>query len=203
MLEQVFWHNLWPHVGHTLDQSVPEGLHPVERTCAWAVCEELQPVGGTRAVEVHGGLCPMGGIPHWSRGRLWGGRSGRDNAWWTYWNPHFLSPCTNQGEQVENSGVKLSPEIRKVWGEGVLNFVLISYYPILIWLVIKLILPTEDCCLWQWLSDLPVLIFIIFFPPVQLRRGVQSSLVGTWWLARVNLPHCVLGEIKFHYCTAE
>jgi len=36
---------------------VPEGLHPVGRTHAGAVCGRLSPVGGT---------------PGWSRGRVWG-----------------------------------------------------------------------------------------------------------------------------------
>ncbi|OPJ76498.1 hypothetical protein AV530_016170 [Patagioenas fasciata monilis] len=54
---------------HRLEQSVPEGLHPVEGT-AGAVNEELQPVGGTHVSEVHGELSPVGGTPHWSRGRV-------------------------------------------------------------------------------------------------------------------------------------
>ncbi|KAK4831704.1 hypothetical protein QYF61_018756, partial [Mycteria americana] len=53
-----------------LEQSVPEGLHPLERTHAGAVREELQPVGRTHIGEVHGGLSPVGGTPRWSRGRV-------------------------------------------------------------------------------------------------------------------------------------
>ena len=53
-----------------LEQSVPEGLHPVDGTHAGAVREELQPMGRTRVGEVHGGLSPMGGTPQWSRGRV-------------------------------------------------------------------------------------------------------------------------------------
>ncbi|KAK4830014.1 hypothetical protein QYF61_008277 [Mycteria americana] len=41
-----------------LKQSVPEGLHPVERTHAGAVCE-VQPVGGTHVEEVREELQPM------------------------------------------------------------------------------------------------------------------------------------------------
>ncbi|OPJ81253.1 hypothetical protein AV530_009472 [Patagioenas fasciata monilis] len=55
MLEQVFWQDLWPHGGSTLEQSVPEGLHPVERTHVGEVCE---------------GLSPMGETPWRSRGRV-------------------------------------------------------------------------------------------------------------------------------------
>jgi len=58
---------LW---GLTLEQSVSEGLHPLQRTHAGAVHEELQPVGGrTHTGEDHGGLSPMGGTSHWGRGK--------------------------------------------------------------------------------------------------------------------------------------
>ena len=51
-----------------LEQS--EGLHPMERTHAGAVCEGLQPMGRTNAREAHGGLSPVGGTLRWSRGRV-------------------------------------------------------------------------------------------------------------------------------------
>ncbi|KAK4818137.1 hypothetical protein QYF61_006736 [Mycteria americana] len=60
MLEQVFWQDLWPHRELTLEQSVPEGLYPMERTHARAVHEELQPMGRTHTGEVHEGLSPVG-----------------------------------------------------------------------------------------------------------------------------------------------
>jgi len=53
-----------------LEQPVPEGLHPVGRTHAGAVCEELQPVGRTHVGEVRGELSPMRGTSPWSRGRV-------------------------------------------------------------------------------------------------------------------------------------
>jgi len=56
--------------GPTLEQPVPEGLHPVGRTHAGEVHEELQPVGRTHAGEVSGELSPMRGTPRWSRGRV-------------------------------------------------------------------------------------------------------------------------------------
>ena len=34
-----------------------------------------------------GGLSPVGETPCWSKGRMWGGRSSRDNVWWTDHNP--------------------------------------------------------------------------------------------------------------------
>ncbi|GAB0190616.1 zinc finger and BTB domain-containing protein 5 [Grus japonensis] len=46
-----------------LEQSAPEGLHPMGETHAGAVCEELQPVGRTHVGEVGGGLSPVGGTP--------------------------------------------------------------------------------------------------------------------------------------------
>jgi len=45
--------------GPTVEQPVPEGLHPVGRTHAGAVHEELQPVGRTH-VEVRGELSAVG-----------------------------------------------------------------------------------------------------------------------------------------------
>jgi len=50
----------------------------------------------------------------------WGGRSGRDNVWWTDRNPHYQSPCAAWGEEVENTGVKLSLGRMEGWVEGVL-----------------------------------------------------------------------------------
>ena len=44
-----------------LEQPVPEGLHPVERSHAGAVREELQSVGRTHIGEVCGELSPMRG----------------------------------------------------------------------------------------------------------------------------------------------
>jgi len=51
-----------------LEQSVPEGLHPMGRTHAGAVHEELHPIGITHVGEVCGELCPVGGTSCWSRG---------------------------------------------------------------------------------------------------------------------------------------
>ncbi|GAB0205574.1 zinc finger and BTB domain-containing protein 5 [Grus japonensis] len=68
--EQVCWQDLGPHGGPMLEQSVPEGLHPVGETHAGAVGEELQPVGRTHVGEVGGGLSSVGGTPGWSRGRV-------------------------------------------------------------------------------------------------------------------------------------
>ncbi|GAB0204569.1 zinc finger and BTB domain-containing protein 5 [Grus japonensis] len=56
--------------GPMLEQSGPEGLHPVEGTHAGAVGEELQPMGRTHIGEIGGGLSPVGGTPRWSRGRV-------------------------------------------------------------------------------------------------------------------------------------
>lgn len=44
---------LW---GPTLEQSVPEGQHPVEGTHAGALCEEHQPTGRTQFGKISGGL---------------------------------------------------------------------------------------------------------------------------------------------------
>ncbi|KAK4832383.1 hypothetical protein QYF61_022238 [Mycteria americana] len=67
MQEQIFWQDLWCRGGLMLEQSVPEGLHPIGRTHAGAVLEELQPMGRTHVGEVRGGLSPLGGTPRSSR----------------------------------------------------------------------------------------------------------------------------------------
>ena len=66
----------------------------------------------------------------------WGG-SGRDSVWWSDHSPHSPPTCVAQGEEGENSGVKLSPGRREGWGEGVLRFGFIFYYPTLTWLVVN------------------------------------------------------------------
>jgi len=53
-----------------LEQSVPEGLHPVERTHAGAVCMVLKPLGRSHIGEIHRGLLPVGRTPGWSWGRV-------------------------------------------------------------------------------------------------------------------------------------
>jgi len=58
---------LW---GPMLEQPVPEGLHPMGRTHAGAVCEELQPMGRTHIGEFCGQQSAMRGTSHWSRGRV-------------------------------------------------------------------------------------------------------------------------------------
>ncbi|PKU47688.1 ubx domain-containing protein 4 [Limosa lapponica baueri] len=70
VLEHVCWQDLWLRGGRMLEQSVPEGLHPLEGIHAGVVCEELQPVGRTHVGEVCGELSPVGGTPCWSRGRV-------------------------------------------------------------------------------------------------------------------------------------
>jgi len=56
--------------GPTLEQPVPEGLDPVGRTHAGAVCEELHAGGRTHIGEVCGELSPVRGTSCWSRGRV-------------------------------------------------------------------------------------------------------------------------------------
>ena len=53
MLEQVCWQDVWPVGGPLPEQSIPEGLYPMERTHAGTVLEELQPVGRTHVGAVH------------------------------------------------------------------------------------------------------------------------------------------------------
>ena len=134
-LEQVCWQGLWPHGGLTLEQSVPEGLQTVGRTHAGVVREELQPVGRTPVGEVCGELSPMRGTSgagaECEESSPWGTRSGRNKVGWTDRNPHFPSPCTAPGEELE----RIRSEVKPVKKEG--RFVFCSHYPTLIWLVIN------------------------------------------------------------------
>jgi len=52
--------------GPTLEQPVPEGLHPVGGTHSGAAGEELQAMGRTYVGE----LSPMRGTSCWNRGRV-------------------------------------------------------------------------------------------------------------------------------------
>ena len=53
----------------------------------------------------------------------WGGRSGRDNVWWTDHNPHFASPCTAEGgEEVKKIGSEVKPGKKGGVGEGGVRF---------------------------------------------------------------------------------
>ena len=53
-----------------LEQSAPKRLHPLERTHAGVVLEELQQVARIHTGKCHGGLSPVGGTPGWSRKRV-------------------------------------------------------------------------------------------------------------------------------------
>ncbi|PKU41421.1 hypothetical protein llap_8286 [Limosa lapponica baueri] len=52
--------------GTTLEQLVPDGLYPVERTHAGSVLEELQSVKRTHVRSVHEGMYPVEETPCWS-----------------------------------------------------------------------------------------------------------------------------------------
>lgn len=53
------WRGVHAGAGRTLEQSVPEGLYPMERDLAGAVLRELQSVGRTHIGKVGAGLSPM------------------------------------------------------------------------------------------------------------------------------------------------
>jgi len=60
-------------------------------------------------LEVHRELSSMAGTPCWSQRRVWGGRSGRENVWWTDHNPHSPSPCATGREEVEKIRNEVEP----------------------------------------------------------------------------------------------
>lgn len=57
---------------HTGTAYPMEGLYPVERTHVGMVHEKQHPAG-----KVFGQLSPIGGMPFWSRERMWRGRSSK------------------------------------------------------------------------------------------------------------------------------
>ena len=107
-----------------LEQSVPEGLQPMEGTHAGAVHEELQPVGRTHVGEVHEGLPLAGDTPWGSRGQA---RSPpppeEEGAAETRCEELTPTPIPrHQGEKVERTGSGVEVGRREGWGEAVLRF---------------------------------------------------------------------------------
>ena len=129
--KQVFCQDLWHQGGPILEQSISEGVHPVERIRAGAVYEELQHMGRTHTGEVHEGLFPVGGTPYCSRTRVWWAKSSRDKVLWTDLNPSTFLLCLHPPEEVEKLVVKFSLGRSEEWRESFFRFVLISYYPAL------------------------------------------------------------------------
>lgn len=87
-----------------------------ERTHAGASNKEMKPIGRTHTGENWGRLSSTGKIPHWTRGRVWVGKTGRDNIWWTDGN---LPSFATGKEEVENLGIELGLGRRKGWAGGV------------------------------------------------------------------------------------
>ena len=115
MPEQVCWQDLWPRRGPTLEQSVPEGLHPVRDphwSSSWrTAAREKDPRWRRSWRTVSRGkhshwsslwrTAACGKDSHWSGGRVWGGRSSRVNVWWTDHSLYSQSPWAPGGEQGE------------------------------------------------------------------------------------------------------
>ena len=92
--------------GPTLEQSVPEGLQAAERT---------------HTGEVHGGLSPVGGTPHWSRGRVRSPAPEEEGAAETRCEeltptPIPCPPVLLAGRRQRKLGVKLCLGRRQGWG---------------------------------------------------------------------------------------
>lgn len=106
-----------------LENSVPEGLYPVERTHAGAVIEELQPMGRPHVGEVQEALQPM----------LEKENSIRRKKWQTKCYELTTTTIPLFGEDIEESGVKLSLRKRRAGG----RFLVFSCYISLSYLVIN------------------------------------------------------------------
>jgi len=124
--------------GPTLEQPVPEGLHPVEGTHAGAVREELQPIGRTHAGEVCGALSPVRGTSTLGQGKSVRSPPPEEEGVAETTRGELTTdpiPCPpaplGRGGGRE-TGLKLSLGRREGWGEGVLRSSFISHYPTLI-----------------------------------------------------------------------
>ena len=92
----------------------------------------------------------------------WGGRSNRDNVWWTDRNPPLPIPLQHlRGRRQRKLWVNLSSGRREGWAQGVLRFGFVSHYPALIWLAINSFPHVESVLLVVVIGEwsLPVLIF--------------------------------------------
>lgn len=79
---------------------MPEGLHSGKLTHKGTILEEVLPVGWIRIREVSGVLSPVGGTPHWSRGRTSGPVAGTMGDELTI-TPIPCLPALLVGEEVE------------------------------------------------------------------------------------------------------
>jgi len=127
----------------------------------------------------------------------WGGRSSKDNVWWTDHNPHSPSPWAARGEEVKKWEWSWAQEEgrggEKVFKDQVLFLTILLWFD---WWWIKLpFLPKLSLFgPWQQLvSDLslslsrPSSLSSYFLSPVQLRRGSDGAvLVGTCHSSRPN-----------------
>lgn len=69
-LRQFFLTGTVSNEGPTVEQSVPEGLYPMQRAHSGAVCEEPQPVGTTCTGVAGEGQYPEGGAPTMDQGEV-------------------------------------------------------------------------------------------------------------------------------------
>ena len=173
---------------HTLEQSVPEGLHPVERTHAGAVLEELQPLEGPKLELLMKDCLP------WERPHVWVGEKCEEegeserNCYGLTATPIPHPACTTPGKEVEQLGMKeWSWAWEEEWGQGrkCFEFCLCFYHPTLFLIGNKVnsfslsesVLPTV------MVTYLPVFIsaheFSTFFSPlVPLRRWIKRERLG-------------------------
>lgn len=86
-----------------LEQSIPEGVHPMEGTHAEAVCVRTVACGRDPYKQQDcGGMCPLGEILCWSMGGEQGERSDGDSVKWTSDSPYFLTLFIIWGKEGEN-----------------------------------------------------------------------------------------------------
>lgn len=121
--EHLFIQDLGAQWEPTLEQSVPEGLYPMERTHVGMLHEEWHSVGRIYVGKVYGELSPIGAMPFWSRERTWRGRSSKKKKCDVIITP-IPSPC--QSAQGGGRWVRSEDDTNKMGVEGI--WVLFCYF---------------------------------------------------------------------------
>ena len=186
-LEQFAGRTCDPAMGPTLEQSVPEGLHPVEGTPHWSSLWRTAACGKDSGWRSSWRTVFHGRDPVLEQGKSVRSPSPEEEGTAETTcdeltaapMPHPPAPL---GKEAENLQVKLSLGRRERWGEGVK----IRFYFSLAYSDLsgnKLISPSRVCFAHDgncWVISLslspPVSFSLYFLSPVWLRRGVREQL---------------------------
>ena len=139
--------------GPTLEQPVPEGLHPVEGNHSGAVCEELQPMEGLMLAKFVENSLPWEEPSSWSKGRVLGvlplrRKERQRQRGMNGPQPPLPVPLHRSGGGGRETGVKLSPGRREGWGGRCFKiwfYFLLSYSDLIGYELNSLFCPSSVC----------------------------------------------------------